>query len=1305
MRELFRAEAQRLRWIAALYAVAHLGVLVFLTRMVDLLQQPALVYQVGAAIHMVAGIALGAWQLRTYRRPSAWLYLLHRPLAPWRIAAAVLGAGVAAAGLAVVVPMALTLATQRGLTARVVDARHLGLPLAGGLLVTAGYLTGALLAIAPLRRAPAPLALLGWLAATQASGVAALVVQLAGVAWLAALAVLAFRPVVDEVPRSPVGVAILALPLGAAMAVALPAVANMVFQFGWIVAGSHPLNHTPPPPGGHVEVSRDHPRDVLLRGLAGLGGDEAAVLRGQVELSDAVTLAPAFDALPRRHELTNSEPPEFDDDDGTRWVFSHDRMRFVGTDVAGLERRGRLAGNDGFAAPPIMVYGTIFEGGTLRELDRASDRLVVRIALPAGEVLTGPPERLGRALIALSNRAVIAFDARGRERATAPLAVLERVELPAPIGSIERVDVIELLDGYLVSIASGRDSPDGRALGQHWLVRVERGAARVLSQRALIADFPELFSTRTRWSAPVLDALRRRAVELGSDPDPLADAPDQPMGTAALVLAALLAAAATLWTALRVRRIGGSHAWTLAALVLGWPIALAYALIAPAPRNRSPRAMARLLSIGAAVAPLAIVAVARPEAVLPIAQRAAPAPAASVELAGPAHAAHDARAATAGTASADRDLAASPARDPALAAELAVERARPPAPALSREAFLVRPPVLAMALAPDGENLAWLQEERDGIDVWRMPASGGPPALLLRRGDAAELAWSSDGRWLFLVNAQRVVALAAAGQPGSGAIARLGGPQQRRFAGVDPVRAAAVWLREDGAGWRAIGPGVDEVLVRDTRPVLDVSVDGTGAPALARVADVDHQSIVRVRDGKELVRCPLATRCTLLSRAGERGSYLLSDLGGDHRRLQRVDDDGRHDEPASERSDRSAAHPDRGDLDELAIDPGTGRPLVARFGEKLVAVEPALAAPVAALARRLPRRGLRVALSPARWLVRERASTLRGERYHLFEPETGALRPIALPAWPRPDEAALARKLPVRWQASDGRTLHGYVSVPPGRDPRSAPLVVKPHGGPWAHTDDGYDAITQLLVNRGCAVFEPNYRGSTGLGRDYLLAARGDFGNGRVQRDIVEGARWVLAHGIGDPARVAALGGSFGGYAALLGATHEPALFRTAVASVAPPDFGWALADIARDGEPWQDSGVSLARTLRALELDLDDPARRDRLHRESPGATAAALSRPVLLLAGGLDDRVAVRSVIHYAARLRALGKDVSLFLDGDAGHALDDRGLREAALYLIERMLHRTVGASAPAPASTALGELVRTRTRLAGPALGAP
>ena len=143
MWDLYKAEVTRLRGWALAALVVHVGVLGFLARMVDPLQQPTRVYEIVAALYALAGLLLGLYQSSGYRRANTWINLLHRPLAPVRIATALHGAGATLLMIAVAVPLVLIIAGQASLSARVVDARHTWLPLAAGMIATCGYLAGA----------------------------------------------------------------------------------------------------------------------------------------------------------------------------------------------------------------------------------------------------------------------------------------------------------------------------------------------------------------------------------------------------------------------------------------------------------------------------------------------------------------------------------------------------------------------------------------------------------------------------------------------------------------------------------------------------------------------------------------------------------------------------------------------------------------------------------------------------------------------------------------------------------------------------------------------------------------------------------------------------------------------------------------------------------------------------------------------------------------------------------------------------------------------------------------------------------
>jgi dipeptidyl aminopeptidase/acylaminoacyl peptidase len=330
---------------------------------------------------------------------------------------------------------------------------------------------------------------------------------------------------------------------------------------------------------------------------------------------------------------------------------------------------------------------------------------------------------------------------------------------------------------------------------------------------------------------------------------------------------------------------------------------------------------------------------------------------------------------------------------------------------------------------------------------------------------------------------------------------------------------------------------------------------------------------------------------------------------------------------------------------------------------------------------------------------------MKGERLHLYDPATSILRDIPddavfqngrtpVPALP---EAAMAKKIAIAWRASDGMPLRGFLTLPPGIEASRTALIVNVHGGPFNLFRPEFNSVSQFLANRRYAVFEPNFRGSTGLGRDYLFAAKGDFGNGRVHQDIIEGVRWLLAQGIGDPERIAIAGASFGGYSALLGLTFQPELFKVGIAVVPPTDFGWLLRWHSR-GDLQMSPGIPFAATMRILSLDTDDPDIAERLRAQSPIANATRLRRPLLLLAAGDDERVPIRSVTHYAAALRTLNKEVSLLIDAESLHALPSPLTREAYLYLMEDMLNRHLGGLQPKPPSPELSNYLQKNLRVA-------
>jgi dipeptidyl aminopeptidase/acylaminoacyl peptidase len=658
-------------------------------------------------------------------------------------------------------------------------------------------------------------------------------------------------------------------------------------------------------------------------------------------------------------------------------------------------------------------------------------------------------------------------------------------------------------------------------------------------------------------------------------------------------------------------------------------------------------------------------------------------------------------------------LAARPAQadtdTPSLRAEVAVERARPTAPQLPREAFIGPHAVQTVRLSPDSRHVAWMRERDQVRSLWLMPTAGGPARNLLTRTEGDQLHWSRDGQWLFVTGPRSWASVPIRGD--GGVRIALHGADRREVMQLDLSQPAAVVLRERvrdarGERWRLMridARGRRTLLREDRHWIHEVAFDARGRLAALTRFEGDFDALHRVdADGRlRLVRRLAPMERAMLLGVTARGELLLrGDIGGDFRRLLRVDRDRTlhtlHADPRGE-----------ADLDDVVLDAASGEPRAVSYRSTVAATYGlGSASPhVDAIRRHFPGRDVGIDIGSgagARWLVSERASTLHDPRWHLYDPRSGTFTPLHMEetqaTQPLP-ETALARKIQLAYRASDGMLVRGFLLLPPGADPAHVPLIAQVHGGPINHFRPGFDGIAQLLANRGYAVFQSNFRGSTGHGRAYTFAAHGDYGNGRVQRDIVEGVRYLLAQGIGDPQRVGIVGHSFGGYSTLLGVTFAPELFKVGVAGAPPADFGWSMRWLVDAGDQGALPDRSLIATLRALSIDPDDAATVARLHAQSPLANADKLRRPLLILAGGADRVVAIREVVNYAATLRTLGKPVSLYVEPGGGHSPSSPLAMDAYAYLMEAMLHAHLGGAAPEPPGTRLRTYLNANLRLGG------
>jgi dipeptidyl aminopeptidase/acylaminoacyl peptidase len=265
----------------------------------------------------------------------------------------------------------------------------------------------------------------------------------------------------------------------------------------------------------------------------------------------------------------------------------------------------------------------------------------------------------------------------------------------------------------------------------------------------------------------------------------------------------------------------------------------------------------------------------------------------------------------------------------------------------------------------------------------------------------------------------------------------------------------------------------------------------------------------------------------------------------------------------------------------------------------------------------------------------------------------------------KPQDIAEVRA--VRYKAADGLEITGYLTLPKGRAAEKLPLIVMPHGGPASRDEPGFDWWAQGLASRGYAVLQPNFRGSDGFGRKFLEAGYGQWGR-KMQSDLSDGVRYLSAQGTIDPARVCIVGASYGGYAALAGATLDKGVYRCAVAVAGVADLKQFLVE-----ELKSDNGRETA-TQRYWSRFMGVENRRDRdLTAISPAHNVAGSSVPVMLIHGKDDTVVLYAQSQRMHDALRAAGRPVEFVTLKAEDHWLSRSATRlqtlEATVAFIEK------------------------------------
>lgn len=273
------------------------------------------------------------------------------------------------------------------------------------------------------------------------------------------------------------------------------------------------------------------------------------------------------------------------------------------------------------------------------------------------------------------------------------------------------------------------------------------------------------------------------------------------------------------------------------------------------------------------------------------------------------------------------------------------------------------------------------------------------------------------------------------------------------------------------------------------------------------------------------------------------------------------------------------------------------------------------------------------------------SSTDKGTEWYLYDVERDRLEKLgATPSMAFRD--TLADMTPIEIASRDNVTLRGYLTLPKGAPPGRLPMVLLVHGGPWWRDEWQYNSEVQFLANRGYAVLQINYRGSTGYGRRFQELAVGEFAS-KMHDDLLDGIKWAIDKGIADPDKIAIAGGSYGGYAALVGLAFTPETFACGIDLFGPTD----LAKLVEDFPPYWKLEMNLWHRYVG---DPGKPADRLAMQEKSPLYKADSITKPLLVIQGGRDVRVKPEQSIMLVNKLRQSGKTVDFWLVPDEGHGI---------------------------------------------------
>jgi dipeptidyl aminopeptidase/acylaminoacyl peptidase len=592
-------------------------------------------------------------------------------------------------------------------------------------------------------------------------------------------------------------------------------------------------------------------------------------------------------------------------------------------------------------------------------------------------------------------------------------------------------------------------------------------------------------------------------------------------------------------------------------------------------------------------------------------------------------------------------------------------------PLIDRELLFDDPEISGAQISPDGKYIAFMKPWNKNRNIWVKKAEEPFAAAKLVTAETKRpipgYFWSRDGKFILFVQDQagdenyNVFAV----NPADSATAGAQAPPARNVTDAKGIRAMIyavpktdpdviyVGFNDRDKAWHdlykvKISTGERTLVRTNTERIVGFTFDNKDQLRLAtRVNDAGETEILRADADafKKIYTCTVFETCAPVRfHKDNKQVYLLTNKGDDKNLIQLSLLD-----PATGAEQFVESDPlKRVDLSGVMVSDVTNEIIGTTYNDERVRISwknKEFEADYRLLQKKIPGKEVRFASHTADerlWLISAFSDMDPGSTY-LFDRKTKKLT-LQYQVRENLPRAHLAPMQAIRYESTDGLEIPAYLTLPKGVPPKDLPLVVVPHGGPWYRDSWSYNSFAQFLANRGYAVLQPNFRGSTGYGKKFLNAGNKQWGQ-KMQDDLTWGVKNLVAKGMVDPKRAAIMGGSYGGYATLAGVAFTPDVYAAAVSIVGPSNLFTLL-----DSFPpyWE-----AARTLFYNRMgDPRTPEGKEQLRKQSPLFSADKIKAPLLVVQGANDPRVTKIESDQIVVALRDRNFPVEYLVAPDEGH-----------------------------------------------------